>query len=207
MKMSIGKYIIFEGGEGSGKGTHSKFLIDYLKSKEVPVEYTREPGGVKEAEKIREIILSKNNDLSSLTELYLYEAARTEVFGKIIIPKLKSGITIVSDRSMYSTEAYQGYAGGMDLDLIRQLNHVSTFGINPDLAIFIDVDPECGLKKEISPDRMAAKGLEYHKKVNEGYKKIAKNNPKNSILVPYIEKGLDEMKSKYMPRINKIFNF
>lgn len=182
-------------GEGSGKGTHSKFLINSLKSKEIPVEYTREPGGIKEAEQIRKIILSKSNEISSLTELYLYEAARTEVFRKIIIPKLNSGITVVSDRSMYSTEAYQGFAGGIDLNLIRKLNNLSTFGIKSDLAIFIDVDPKSGLEKELDPDRMAAKGLSYHEKVNKGYGEIAKNNFSNSILIPYMEDGLYEMKS------------
>lgn len=205
--MEKGKYIIFEGGEGSGKGTHSSFLIEYLKSKKIPVEYTREPGGIKEAEEIRKIILSKENNISSLTELYLYEAARTEVFSKIIIPKLNSGITIVSDRSMYSTEAYQGYAGEINLELIRQLNNISTFGIKPDLAIFIDIDAKFGLEKELNPDRMAAKGLNYHEKVNAGYREIAKNNSVNSILVPYIKDGLEEMKSIYMPRINILFNF
>jgi len=204
--MERGKYIIFEGGEGCGKSTHSNFVLDYLSKKGISVIKSREPGGVSEAEQIRNILLSKENSLHPLSELYLFQAARTEFFRKIIIPNLEKGISVLSDRSMYSSEVYQGYAGGIDLELIKSLNKKSTFGIKPDLVVLIDIDPKKGLERESSPDRMAKKGLDFHKKVNLGYLKVAKENHEFFLVVPYVENGLEEMKSLYLPKINELFS-
>jgi len=202
--MERGKYIIFEGGEGCGKSTHSDFVLDYLSKKGISAIKSREPGGVSEAEQIRNVLLSKENTLHPLSELYLFQAARTEFFRKIIIPNLEKGISVLSDRSMYSSEVYQGYAGGIDLKLIKYLNKKSTFGIKPDLTIILDIDSKKGLEKEINSDRMALKGERFHKKVNLGYREIAKNHP-NCLLIPYIENKLEEMKSLYIPKINELF--
>jgi len=205
--MKRGKYIIFEGGEGCGKSTHSDFVLDYLSKKGISAIKSREPGGVNEAEQIREVLLNKQNNLHPLSELYLFQAARTEFFRRVIIPNLESGNSVLSDRSMYSSEAYQGYAGGIDLKLIKSLNKKSTFGIKPDLVVLIDIAPEKGLGKESNPDRMAGKGLDFHKKVNSGYLDIAKENPEFFLVIPYIENGVEGMKSLYLPRINELFKF
>jgi len=203
--MKRGKYIIFEGGEGCGKSTHSDFVLNYLNKKGISAIKSREPGGVSEAEQIRNVLLSKENTLHPLSELYLFQAARTEFFRKIIIPNLEKGSSVLSDRSMYSSEVYQGYAGGIDLELIKSLNKKSTFGIKPDLVVLIDIDPKKGLERESNPDRMAKKGLDFHKKVNLGYLKVAKENYEFFLVVPYIENGLEEMKSLYIPKINELF--
>ena len=200
-----GKYIIFESGEGGGKSTHAKLCVDYLNQNGINTVYSREPGSVAEAEKIRNVILDKENDLSSLTELYLFEAARAEFFRKVVLPNLENGISMVSDRSMYSSEAYQGYAGGVDLGLIKMLNEKSTFGIKPDLVVLINVNAEKGLAKETDSDRISDKGLNYHEKVNLGYLQIAKENPEIFKVIPYIENGLKEMKKMYFPKINELF--
>lgn len=203
--MKEGKYIIFESGEGGGKTIHAKFCKNYLISKKIKAIYSREPGGVEVAERIREIVLDKKITIDPLTELYLFEAARTEFFKEIIIPNRNNGTSIISDRSMYSSEAYQGYAGGIDLNLIKLLNEESSFGIKPDLVILINVLAEKGLEKELDKDRFGEKGIDFHKKVNEGYLKIAKENPDFFLVIPYIENGLEEMKNLYLPRINKLF--
>ena len=169
-----GKYIILESGEGAGKSTHAKLLVKFLNSLNFPAVYSREPGSTPEAEQIREVLKSKKNKLEALTELFLFEAARTEFFAKEVLKNRTKGITTVADRSGFSSEAYQGYAGGVDLDLIRKLNFRATAGIHPDLFFLIDIDARKGLSKEQNPDRFAAKGLGYHKKVNQGYREIAK---------------------------------
>ena len=201
--MERGKYIIFEGGEGCGKSTHSNFVLNYLNKEGYTSIKSREPGGIEVAEKIREILLDKNHSLDSLTELYLFEAARTEFFKQKVIPNLEKGINVISDRSGYSTEAYQGYAGGLSLDLIKSLNKKSTFGIKPDLTFIIDVPVKKGLEKEVDPDRFALKGKAYHKKVNQGYLEIAKRD--NCIVIPYLEGNLKKMQNEILFHINKLF--
>ncbi len=188
-----GAYIILEGGEGCGKSTQTKLLHDYLTKKGILCVQSREPGGVKEAEAIREILLDKRYNLDSVTELFLFEAARTEFFKQEVIPNLIKGVTVISDRSGYSTEAYQGYAGGIALKIIKLLNELATFKVKPDLAFMIDIKAKNGLKKENNADRFAAKGLEYHKKVNKGYRKIAEQNPGRCIKIDYITNGEEKM--------------
>ncbi len=188
--MELGKYIIIEGGEGCGKSTQAKLLHEYLTELNIPCILSREPGGVKESEEIRKILLNKESNLSPITELFLFEAARAEFFRKKLIPSLEKFISVIADRSGYSTEAYQGYAGGIDLSLIKKLNNEATFGIKPDLAFIIDVHPTIGLKNEKDADRFASKGLGYHTKVNQGYVEIAKNNPDVCIVIPYREEDI-----------------
>lgn len=182
-----GFYIILEGGEGCGKSTQAKLLVECLNSNGYPCERGREPGGVKEAEKIREVLLDKKNDLCSETELFLFEAARAEFFRQEVIPKLNKGVTIIADRSGYSSLAYQGYGGGVDLGLIKKLNEVATFKVKPNLTFIINIDPFTGLKKEQNSDRFEAKGIEYHQRVNQGYLEIAKEDSENFVIIPYRE--------------------
>jgi len=191
-----GYYIILEGGEGCGKSFQAKSLAEFLNQKGVPAFNMREPGSTPESEKIRAILLGTGNNIHPLTELFLFEAARTEFFSKELIRRIESGISVVSDRSGYSSEAYQGYGGGVDLDFIRQLNTQATFGVNPDLAFFIDIPAEKGLSKEVKSDRFAAKGLEYHKRVNAGYRDIAKRLKDIAQVIPYRENQAEEMQEE-----------
>jgi dTMP kinase len=204
--MERGKLILIEGGEGCGKGEQSKRLLECFKEKNISALILREPGGTKEAELIREILLNKKNNLDSETELFLYEAARREIFQKKIIPELNNGKNIILDRSWPSTCAYQGYAGGISLDLIKNLNYIATLGINPDLLIIININYHKGLSKEKEPDRFALKGEEYHKKVNEGYLNIAKKYSNFSVIIPYQEGKPELMQKEIQKEINKRLN-
>ncbi len=197
-----GYYIVLEGGEGCGKSTHAKSLAEFMNQKGIPAFYMREPGSTDVADKIRELLLDKKSNIHPLSELFLFEAARTEFFSKQLIRELENGVSIVSDRSFYSSEAYQGYAGGVDLDFIRQVNTQATFGVNPDLAIFIHVSAEKGLSKETQADRFAAKGLEYHKRVNAGFLTIARSLGDRAHIIPYRE-GDEEGMQDEIRRVTK----
>jgi dTMP kinase len=189
--MTKGNYIVFEGGEGCGKSTQSFYLNKYLFEKGIPCKRVHEPGYTPLASEIREKLLNFKDEIDPLTELFLFEAGRSDLFKKEIIPSLEQEKTIVSDRSGYSTIAYQGYGGKMDLDWIKKLNRLATRGIKPDLTFIIDIDPKRGLMKEISSNRFAQKGLEYHQRVREGFLEIAKENS-DCVIIPYIE-GIEKM--------------
>ena len=204
--MKKGKLLYFEGGEGCGKSSHLELMKKYLLSKEIPFEITREPGGEPLAEKVRKILLDKENgDIDYWSEILLFQASRSLLHNNFIIPKLEEGISIGQGRSGDSSIAYQGYGRGGDIDLIKKLNNLSTFGYKPDLAFMIDIDPEIGLAKESNPDRMSLEGLEFHKRVNKGYLEIAKENPNNYVVIPWIENGIEEMQKEMKYHINKLF--
>ncbi|MBU1871583.1 MAG: dTMP kinase [Candidatus Omnitrophica bacterium] len=179
MKKTKGKFITFEGSEGSGKSTQAKFLVQYLRSRGKQVVFLREPGGTKVSEKIRKILLDKNNhNMCSLTEMLLYMAARAQIVRETISPFLKKGYIIICDRFLDSTVAYQGYGLGVNLSLIRHLANFVTLGINPDLTIFLDVAVLKGLRacgKKL--DRIEQRALVYHQRVRRAYLKLAAQYP------------------------------
>ncbi|HLD55249.1 MAG TPA: dTMP kinase [Candidatus Nanoarchaeia archaeon] len=180
-----GKYIVFEGGEGCGKTTQSKLLYENLTKKGYSCIHIREPGSTKEAQKLRLRLLNSKR-LSVNGERILFARARYSLFEQVIIPALNEDKIVLSDRSFYSTLAYQGYGSEYPIKYLENLIDVATFGIKPDLAVIIDIDPKVGLKKETNPDRYASKPLEYHKRVNQGFLQLAKDN-KECILIPYVE--------------------
>lgn len=202
--MEKGKYIVIEGGEGCGKTTQAKLLIAYLESRRIECEYGREPGSTPEAEQIRNILLNKDNNLPPLTEVFLFQAARNLFFERDLIPKLERGITIVSDRSFYSTLAYQGHAGGIDLGKIEAMSDLATLRTRHDLAFILDVEASRGLSKEENADRFAAKGSDYHEKVNEGFREIARTHS-NTVLIPYIDNGVHQMQTQIREYVYRLF--
>ena len=175
-----GMFITFVGVEGCGKSTHSRLLCDSLKRRSYNCLITREPGGTKVGEEIRKILLHSDGvDISDLTELFLFEAARAEIVEELIKPSLAAGKIVICDRFSDATMCYQGYAGGVDLRAIKVLNKVATGGLKPDLTILLDVDTTTGLgrAKAKGIDRMEKKQLAYHKRVRAGYMKLAKIYP------------------------------
>lgn len=187
---------MLEGGDGCGKDYQAEQLEPWLKSRNLEVILTREPGGTFEAEQIRKILLGNQNKLSPITELFLYEAARRDLNEKIILPSINSGKIVLSKRGFPSTHAYQGYAGEIDLDIVERENNLAMQNCFPNLIFIIDVNPEIGLKKEKNPDRFAAKGLDYHKKVRKGYLDFAKKYPDISVIIPYQKGKPEEMQQE-----------
>jgi dTMP kinase len=187
MKKNKGIFITIEGGEGSGKTTQSRLLKEYLEKLGRKVLLTREPGGTLFAESIRKILLSPDARPVPLSELFLYEAARAQHMDEFVIPALKVGKVVICDRFTDATVAYQGYGRKLDIKLINQLNKEATFGILPNLTIYLDIDPKKGLNKAkfldkesygTDGDRIERESVVFHNNVRKGYLSQAKKHHK-----------------------------
>ncbi len=180
-----GKFITFEGSEGCGKSTQSRMLYEYLKKNGRPVVYLREPGGVAISEKIRGILLDQANEgMSCECEMFLYMASRAQVVSDVIKPALEMGRTVICDRFLDSTVAYQGYGLGMDIAFIKNVGKVATLGVKPDLTVFLDLPVKKGLRHRLAvEDRIEKRSLAYHSRVRYGYLCLARQEPKRIKLV------------------------
>jgi dTMP kinase len=187
MKKNKGIFITIEGGEGSGKTTQSRLLKEYIEKLGREVLLTREPGGTIFAESIRKILLSPKFAPVPLSELFLYEAARVQHMEEFVVPALKAGKVVICDRFTDATIAYQGYGRKLSLKLINQLNKVATFGVLPQLTIYIDIDVKKGLNKAkdldkesygSDGDRIERESALFHNNVRKGYLSQAKKYPK-----------------------------
>jgi dTMP kinase len=176
-----GVLIAFEGIEGSGKTTQAELLHNFLKEKSIPCIFSREPGGTEIGEQIRKILLdTKNNKMHAKTELLLYLANRCQHVYEIIMPELKKGSVIITDRFSDSSLAYQGKARDLSFKVVSRLNKFAGFGLKPDLVILIDVPVQIGLEraKEKTLDRLEQEAIKFHEKVREGYLQLAKKAAK-----------------------------
>ena len=182
-----GKLISFEGCEGSGKSTKLKMLEQYLQERGVDYMMTREPGGNPISEKIRALILDKENDqMTAECEALLYAAARAQLLKDKIEPALAAGKLVVCDRYIDSSLAYQGEARGLGQEFVRKVNAFAFENYLPDCTIFLDITPEAAFERKHGADeddRMEQEGIAFHKKVYEGYKKIALSEPDRFIAV------------------------
>jgi dTMP kinase len=177
--MSINKrFISFEGIDYSGKSTQIENLKINLFAKNQKVLILREPGGSQISELIRNILLDKNNlSMTSTTELLLYSAARNQVLNEKILPALEAGDFVIADRYVDSTTAYQGFGRQISLDLIRQINFIATNDFLPSLTIFLDLPIDKMINRQKNKmneiDRLESAGINFFKRVREGYLKIA----------------------------------
>lgn len=172
-------FISFEGGEGSGKTTLIEMLVQDLGLLGYNIVKTREPGGSKIAEEIRNILLDLDNiNLDYKTEALLYAASRRQHLVEVILPALNSGKIVICDRYVDSSLAYQGYARGLGIEEVYKINQYAIDDVLPNLTILIDVSPEIGLmrikKNNRSVDRLDLEELSFHEKVREGYLELAK---------------------------------
>jgi len=170
-----GLFITFEGIEGAGKTTQAKLLHQFLLERGKKSYLTREPGGTKTGKKIREILLSHTDEIfPSKAELFLYEADRNLHVNNVIKPLKQQGYYVICDRFIDSTLAYQGYARGIDIELIKFLNKIATENISPDITFLIDIPVEVSLSRMgDKKDRIESEDLEFHRKLREGFLKIA----------------------------------
>ena len=183
-----GKFIVIDGPDGCGKTTQTKLLVDWLKKQGVAVETFREPGGTAIGEKIRQILLNPEHiAMGTETEVMLYMAARVQLWQEKIEPALKQNKCVVIDRWLSSTCAYQGFAGGLTMEMVAKMAEGCLERPWPDLTVILDVDLETAakrLKKQL--DRMEQKGDSYHKKVREGFLKLAEGR-KNFVVIDAAE--------------------
>lgn len=180
------KFISFEGVEGSGKSTQAKLLHQILTQKNIKATLTREPGGTKASEVIREVLLSENwPKLESKTEIFLNFAARIEHVQKTIKPALKNDEIVICDRFFDSTLAYQGYGFGCDLDFITKINEMSIDNFAPDITFLIDTPIEVSfprIKNRQDNNRYEKLDENFHQNVRQGFLALAKNNPRIKII-------------------------
>jgi len=185
-----GKFIAFEGCEGVGKSTQLRFLKEYLEKTGQEAVFTREPGGTPLAEKIRELILTC--EMTAETEALLFAAARADHIDNLILPALNAGKTVVCDRYLDSSLAYQGFGRNLGYDRVLQYNEYAVARCLPDAVVFIDMNPlESWRRKKghvIENDRMEAEKDEFHLRVYEGFKYAEKNRDNFLSVIPEQDK-------------------
>ena len=185
--MEKGLFITFEGCEGSGKTTVSKYLYNRLKEEGYDVIYSREPGGVDIAEQIRSVILNvRNTAMDPRTEALLYAASRRQHLAEIVLPALKAGKIVLCDRFVDSSLVYQGYARGIGIDKVWELNQFAIDDCMPDLTLYYDVDVETGLSRVRSRgelNRLDSENVEFHKSVRKAYQMIAEKYPERIVTI------------------------
>ncbi len=176
-----GRFITFEGVEGCGKSTQMARLLEWMQKAGLPVLATREPGGTKVGEGIRELLLTPREEgLDAGAELLLYEAARAQHVGEVIRPALEAGVHVLCDRFFDSTTAYQAFGRGLDEEMVLELNRMASGGLVPDLTLLFSVAIEEGLGRargDSAGDRLEGESLAFHRKVQAGFEALAQREP------------------------------
>lgn len=182
-----GWFITLEGGEGAGKSSAIELLTDKLRQQGMNVVVTREPGGVRIAEKIRSIILDpEHTEMDARTEALLYAAARRQHLVEVVIPALEQGLIVLCDRFVDSSLAYQGNARGLGMEDVWEINRFAIHDTMPDITFWLDIEPQAGLDRITANqarevNRLDKEKLAFHEAVREGYERIAKQQPKRIV--------------------------
>ncbi len=174
-----GIFVVFEGPEGGGKSTQIRRLAERLRAQGVDPLVTFEPGGTAVSRRLRDVVLDPEARMSASTEFLLYSAARAQHVEELIAPALREGRTVLCDRFVASSLAYQGYGRGVDRGFIREVSRAVTGGLEPDLTLLYDIVPEEGLRRagrRGRPDRLEQAGLDFHARVRNGYLTLARSD-------------------------------
>jgi len=179
--MQKGLFITFEGTDGSGKTTQIRLVEEYIKKTGREVVLSREPGGTRVSELIRDLILSpENTEIVPLTETILYAASRAQHIAQVIKPAIEAGKVVICDRFVDSSYAYQGGGRGVDLKIIADINRLAIEGMIPDITFFLDIEPDIAIERRINAtgaDRIEQENIDFHRRVYSGYKKMASLYP------------------------------
>ncbi len=184
-------FICLEGIDGSGKSTQIAALEDLFKSKGLEVLKIREPGGTEISEAVRKILLdpAHKGKMNDITELLLYNAARSQLIHEVIKPALEKGVAVLADRFAYSTLAYQGYGRGLNIDMIKNLLRITCGNFFPNKTFILDIDVSLSRERQQKDkargkaDRIEQEKNDFFERVAQGYRTIAKENPENCILL------------------------
>ena len=207
-----GLFVTLEGGEGAGKTTVMHLVSQKLASLGVETLCTREPGGIRISEKIREVILDRQHiEMDSRTEALLYAAARRQHLVEKVKPAMELGQVVLCDRFVDSSVVYQGYARGIGMDAVYEMNQFAIEGFMPDMTIFFDIEPEFGLARIAANDerevnRLDLEGLAFHQLVYEGYKMQATRYPERIVSIDAnqtIEQVTDEVCQLILDKLNQ----
>ena len=169
-------YIAFEGIDGCGKSTLAEKISSQLNQSGINNVLVREPGGTKVGEGIRNLLLSHEYVVSEFTEALLFAAQRSQLINEVVQPNIEKNIKIISDRSAYSSVAYQGVGRELGYEKIYQLNDIAINSLWPQKVILIDIDPKVALERQAIADRIGSDKIEFFEKVRAGYLEIAKKN-------------------------------
>ncbi len=167
-----GKFIVLEGGEGAGKSTLVRALAERLTAASREVVTAREPGGTPAGELVRTLLHER---LTPWAETFAFLVARSQIVAEVIRPAIDRGAIVICDRFEASTFAYQGYARGLNLEALRTANRLATGGLQPDITLYLDIDPATGLRRKHGETEAIRTGLEdvaFHRKVRAGYQKL-----------------------------------
>lgn len=209
--MTKGIFITMEGPEGAGKTTILEMLYKHYKEKGIKIVKTREPGGIRIAERIREIILNpEHTEMDGRTEALLYAAARRQHLVEKVIPALEEGNIVLSDRFIDSSLAYQGFARGIGIDEIWKINEFAISSVLPDLTLYFDLDPETGLARinkstDREINRLDLEQLDFHKRVQEGYYKVIEKFP-DRLYKLEASQGIEDVFEQALHAIDSLLN-
>ncbi len=205
--MQKGYLISFEGGEGAGKTVQIKRLRDTLTEQGFDVVVLREPGGTVISEQIRDVVLSaKNVGIAYTTEVLLFQAARAQLYRELVLPSLEAQKVVLMDRTRDSSVVYQGMVRGFGVDVIEQLNNISTRETYPDLTFLLDVPVEIGLTRRAQTDKMDRLDMEakdFHQKVRDAYLELAKKNDHNRWVILDGTKSIDTLVAEIKEAVEK----
>lgn len=199
-------FITFEGIDGSGKSTQIKLLTETLRKHGHSVKVLREPGSTEFAEKIRDILLSKTFEIDAITELLLFDAARSHLVRNEILPALANNQIVLCDRFYDSTTAYQGYGRGLNLTDVHQVNEIATGGLKPDITFYLDISLSVSeyRTKDIEADRIESSGNDFYKKVRKGFLEISNLEPTRLVVINS-EAEIKDTQAKIIDILNKRF--
>lgn len=188
----MSRYVAFEGVDGAGKSTIAGLVADGLAAGGHDVVRVREPGGTRTGEAIREILLGASSQPGPWSEALLFAAARSQLAAEVVAPALAAGGTVVSDRSVYSSMAYQGAGRGLGIETVRMVNEAGLLGVWPDTVVLLRLDPERGLAREDEADRISIEGLALQRKVAAAYEELAAADPDRFVVIE-ADLGVDEV--------------
>ena len=179
----ICNYLAFEGIDGSGKSSLIKRLSEVLSNQQIENKIVREPGGTKVGEGVRELLLSHDYEVDALTEALLFCSQRSQLIAEVIKPEVNKGIKILSDRSAYSSVAYQGVGRGLGYETIYQLNNIAVNSFWPEKVVLLDIDPKISLSRQKVADRIGSDKVDFFNKVREGYLRLADEFDNNFLII------------------------
>ena len=179
----ICNYLAFEGIDGSGKSSLIKGLSEVLSNQQVENKIVREPGGTKVGEGVRELLLSHDYEVDALTEALLFCSQRSQLVSEVIKPEINKGTKILSDRSAYSSVAYQGVGRGLGYETIYQLNDIAVNSFWPEKVVLLDIDPKISLSRQKIADRIGSDKVDFFNKVREGYLRLAEQFDNNFLII------------------------